>query len=123
MDETKKMVQEIRKITIILGFFVSGISVILFQGKFSTIGAGVLIGACSGIIGFHMIVHMSQKIELYANPKLIGYTNYVRRYAIYTVIFLLSVYKGINIFSLLVGILCHKAAILIHVFIHRKEDD
>lgn len=122
-DEVTRMSQEIRKLTLILGLVISGLSMILFQGDFSTIGVGVLIGALSGMIGFNMIVRMSNQIELYVDPKAKGYSSYVKRYAIYTIIFILSAYKGVNIFALFAGMACHKAAILIYVFLHRKEDD
>lgn len=122
-DETTGMSHEIRKITIILGLIVSGLSLIIFQGEFSTIGLGVMIGALTGMIGFNMIVHMCNHIELYGNPKAKGYSSYVKRYAVYAIIFMISVYKGINVFALFAGMICHKVAILIYVFLHRKEDD
>lgn len=122
-DETTRMSHEIRKITIILGLIVSGLSLLIFQGKFSTIGVGVFIGALTGMIGFNMIVHMSHRIEMYGDPKAKGYSSYVKRYAVYAIIFILSAYKGVNVFALFAGMICHKGAILIYVFLHRKEDD
>lgn len=123
MDDMTVMNKEIRKLTLILALLLGGISIMVFQGAFQSITIGIFIGALSGIIGYNMIVHMSNSIEYYENPKAKGYSSYVKRYAVYTLIFALSVYKGVNIFALLAGMLCHKAAILIYVFLHRKEDD
>lgn len=123
MNETARMCQDIRKITLILAVLVSGISTLIFQGYFQTIGVGILIGALMGIIGFNMINTMASRLELYGNVKAKGYQSYVRRYALYTVVFALAAYKGVHIIALLIGMLCHKAAILIYVFLHRKEVD
>lgn len=81
-----------------------------------------MIGALTGIIGFSMITHMSNTIELYGNPKAKGYSSYVKRYAIYTLIFALAAWRGVHVLALLAGMLLHKGAILIYVFLHRKED-
>lgn len=122
MDETSQMGKEIRRITLALALVSCGISLMLFQGHFKDIGAGILIGALTGIIGFSMITHMSNTIELYGNPKAKGYSSYVKRYASYTLIFALAAWRGVHVLALLAGMLLHKGAILIYVFLHRKED-
>lgn len=122
MHEHQNMAREIRWITIMIMFMVSGISLIIFQGQFATIGIGICIGALAGLIGFNMIVHMADTIEYYDNAKAKGSSNYTLRYLIYALILGLSVYKGIHILALLVGMLCHKASIMLYVFLHRKED-
>lgn len=123
MDELTNMNREIRRLTIIIALLAGGVSILVFQGAFQSITIGIFIGALCGIIGYNMIVHLSKTIEYYGNPKAKGYSSYVKRYAIYTVIFALSIYRGVNIFALFVGMLCHKVAILMYVFLHRKEDD
>lgn len=122
MDENVRMCQDIRKITIILCVLASGLSLLIFQGDFETIGIGIIIGACSGIIGFNMIANLANRFDSFSNVKAKTYQSYVRRYALYTLIFALSAYKGVHILALLVGMLCHKASICIYVFLHRKED-
>ena len=121
-DETALMRKSIRWITLALACIACGISLIVFQDQFQGIGVGILIGALSGLIGFSMIIRMSNTIELYDNPKAKGYSSYVKRFGIYTIIFALAAWRGVNIIALLVGMLLHKGAILIYVFIHRKED-
>ena len=44
MDETSQMGKEIRRITLALALVSCGISLMLFQGHFKDIGAGILIG-------------------------------------------------------------------------------
>lgn len=122
MNETTRMSQDIRKITIILTVLVCGASVLLFKGHFRTIGIGIIIGSCCGIIGFNMINNLANRLEMMDNVKTKTYQSYVRRYALYTLVFALSVYKGVAILALLAGMLCHKASIVIYVILHRKED-
>ncbi len=122
MDEVSQMGKEIRRLTLALAFIVSGLSILIFHGQFKVIGIGIIIGALTGIIGFSMITNMTRRIELYGNAKAKGSASYIQRYAIYTVVFLLAAYEGVNIIALFIGILLHKGAILIYVFLHRKED-
>ncbi|MEG0329965.1 MAG: hypothetical protein RR602_02100 [Longicatena sp.] len=122
MDETTRMSQDIRKITLILTTIVTAISLVLFQGKMKTIGVGIVIGACCGIIGFQMIANLGNRLEEYDNARNKAIQSYTRRYAMYTLIFALSASVGVQIIALLVGMLCHKASIGIYVFLHRKED-
>lgn len=122
MSEHHRMGREIRWLTIMLMCFVCGLSLIVFQGHFSTIGIGIMIGALCGLIGFNFIQHMADTIEYYDNAKAKGTSNYVLRYLIYALIFALSMKNGVHVLALFAGILCHKAAILLYVFLHRKED-
>lgn len=122
MDDISQMGKEIRRLTLALSLVVSGVSIFIFHGQFREIGIGIIIGALTGIIGFSMIMNLSRRIELYGNAKAKGSASYIQRYAIYMVVFLLAAYKGVNIIALFIGMLIHKGAILIYVFIHRKED-
>lgn len=122
MSEQHRMGREIRWYTIMLMFIVCGLSLMLFQGHFSTIGIGIMIGTLCGLIGFNFIQHMVDTIEYYDNAKAKGTSNYVLRFVIYGLIFALSMSNGVHVMALFAGILCHKAAILLYVFLHRKED-
>ena len=122
MDEVSVMGKEIRRLTLALALVCSGLSVVFFHGRFQEIGMGIILGALTGIIGFSMIINMSNRIELYGNPKRKGTASYVTRYLIYASIFAIAAYKGVHIAALLVGFLLHKGAILIYVVLHRKED-
>lgn len=121
MVETASQGKEIRKWTLALMLVACGISLLVFQGRFQSITLGILIGAMCGLLGYGMIERMCSNIETYENAKGRGYHAYVGRYALYTLVFALSMYKGVNVFALLVGMMCHKAAIVIYAFMHRKE--
>lgn len=112
---------EIRKITLALMLVVSGLSLLVFHGSFQSITLGIIIGAMCGLLGFGMIERMCSNIELYTNAKGRGQGAYVKRYALYTLVFALSIYKGVHPLALLVGMLCHKVSIVIYAILHRKE--
>ena len=123
MNETANLKKEIRRISLSLSVAAALVSSVIFKDSFSSIGVGILIGTLSGLIGFNMIVRMSESIELYEDASKAGYAGYLRRYFIYALIFGLSAWRGVNVIALLAGMLCHKASILLYVFLHRKEDD
>ena len=122
MDEISQMGKEIRRLTLALALICSGLSVVFFHGRFQEIGMGIILGALTGIIGFSMITNMTNRIELYGNPKRKGTASYVQRYALYAIIFSIAAVKGVHVVALLVGFLLHKGAILVYVVLHRKED-
>lgn len=122
MNEHQRMRREIQTITIILMLMVCGLSILIFHGRVADIGIGIVIGALAGLIGFNMINQMAEQIELVRDAKAKGYQNYVLRYVVYLFIFGISVYKNVSILALFAGMLCHKASILLYVFLHRKED-
>lgn len=122
MNETAAMSKEIKKLTLAIMLVICGLSLLVFQ-SFQHVTLGIVIGAMCGLMGYGMIERMCSNIELYGNAKGRGQSAYVKRYALYTLIFALSVYKGISIFALLTGMLCHKAAIVLYAFLHRKEVD
>lgn len=122
MDELKCMGKEIRMWTLAIMLVITGIALVIFH-DIKSVCAGIVIGAMCGLIGYAMINAMSMKVELYQDAKAKGYANYVKRYALYTIIFALSVSRGIHPLALLAGMLCHKAAIVVYAWIHRKEVD
>ena len=123
MIEVSLMARDIRRLTIALVLAATGISVVIWKDGFSTIGLGIIIGGLCGLLGFSMINKMSADIEHASNPKTKGNISYMLRIVIYTLIFALSALRGINLIALLAGMLCHKAAIMLYVFLHRKEVD
>ncbi len=112
---------EIRKLTLI--FMVIAMSVVhAWKGSFQIYGIGVLIGALTGLLGFQMIINYVNKLsEHTTNIKFGSYRAYIRRYFLYFLILGVSVLKGVDIFALLVGMLCQKGAILWYTYQHRKE--
>lgn len=118
------MNKEIRLITAVIMLICAFGSLLLFQDSFKSITLGILIGAFSGLMGFNMIVNMSKRIDGDTlDVKNGAMKSYTRRYLLYTVIFALAALEGVHLLALLVGMLCHKSAILVYTFIHRKEDD
>lgn len=123
MNELTNMTKEIRKISLAFMLIATGVSTVVWQGSFSTIGMGIIIGTMSGLIGFAMINMMSSTIEYASDPKAKGNFSYVSRFFLYMIIFGLSAYRGVHLLALLVGMLCHKGAIVLYAYLHRKEVD
>ncbi len=124
MSETDQMAKEIRIITLILTAVLTLMSMMLFPDMMKSVGLGIVIGSLCGLLGFQMILRMSKNIvegSIYGAGS--AYTSYLNRYLIYALIFALSIYRGINVIALAVGMLAHKASILIYTWQHRKEDD
>lgn len=118
MDEKTIMAYQIRKLTLLIAGVLIVLSLIF---KEPSITGGIAIGAMVSIIGFNMVVKMAYKI----NGPTAGRSaraNYLLRYMIYAVVFGISYWRGFNIFALLAGFLCNKAAILIYTrFFADKE--
>lgn len=119
-EEIKTMSHTIRVITLIE----TGIAVLisfLFQASFK-VSIGIIAGAMIGIIGFSMIVFMSETISQNHNPKARAFRSYLLRYLFYGCTFALFMIRGVPALSLLVGMLCHKSSMYVYAFIKRKED-
>lgn len=114
MNEEQQEYQRIRRLNVVLVIIAALCSILIFGKSGFTIGAGVVIGGCAGILGFNSIIRMSEKVsgEL-QDASRFAYTRYMRRYLMYTVIFALAVWRGIHPIALLAGYLCNKLAILI----------
>lgn len=123
MNELKRMNHEIRLISLILMGITAAICALIWSDQIVNIAGGVMIGTCTGLIGFQMINAMSASIEQSGNAKLKGYTSYLTRYALYAIIFALCITRGINVFALLAGVLCHKASIIVYTVRYREEMD
>lgn len=123
VNETRKMGQEIRVLTLVLMAVACILCFLLFPAYRKEGISGILIGSLTGIIGFNMITNMVGRIDSdMPDIKARAIRSYVRRYLLYAVIFALSVIAGANILGLLVGMLLHKASILLYSYKHRKED-
>ena len=119
-QEIKTMSKTIRIITLIEMTIVVLISFLLGYNKEVLIG--IVAGALIGIIGFSMIVLMSETISQNQNPKGKAFRSYLVRYIFYGCMFALFMLRGIPVLSLLVGMLCHKTSMYIYTFMKRKED-
>lgn len=117
----KKMYQGIRKFTWIF-MLIAMILMSLITQDFKYVPAGVAIGSLAGVMGFQKIIAMSERIDgSMTDLKLPAFSEYAKRYAMYMLIFGISAYLGVDILAMLVGFTCHKAAIVLYVWIHRKE--
>lgn len=123
MDE-KRMYQQIRHYSYVLMVIAVLLSLVFFFEQAKEVAFGIIIGTLCGIMGFNMIVKFSEKIDGDSmNVSRGAYTAYMRRYLLYAVVIALSAYAGLEILAVLVGLLCHKAAIVLVSFINRKEDE
>lgn len=119
MNDEMNTYREIRKLHLILVISATIVSILLFR-DIKTIASGVLIGGLAAMIGFNSIIKMSEKIVDGGDMSRLAYTSYVRRYAVYALIFGLAVYEGVNPFALLAGYLCNKIAIYIYTWRHTE---
>ena len=118
MDNIAKMSKQIGKIT----FFLS-IPASVLVGYFFKLHAflGVWIGTGIGLLGFGWIVHFCRSISESTDGKKEGTIQYIGRYLLYgCLLFGFACFK-IPVLSMLLGILCHKAAILLYSVRTRKE--
>lgn len=124
MSETRKMAMEVRGISAVLMVVLGLLSILLFPNEFKSITMGIVIGTICGLMGFTMICNMAERIDGDTlDVKNRAIRSYTRRYLLYVVIFALSASIGVNLIALLVGMLAHKASILLYTLRHRKEDD
>ena len=119
-EEIKTMSHTIRVITLIE----TGIAVLIsfLLGASIKVSIGIIAGAMIGIIGFSMIVLMSETISANQNPKARAYRSYLFRFLFYGCMFALFMLRGIPILSLLIGMLCHKTSMYVYTFMKRKGD-
>lgn len=122
VNETKQMAKEIRVITLGLTAVLALVGWVIFPGNENHIALGIIIGSLTGLLGFQMILRMSESI-LEDNGENGAYASYLNRYLFYMLVFALSIWRGIHVIALVVGMLVHKASILIYTWRHRKEDD
>lgn len=120
----QRIYQEIRKYSYLLMLIAVLLSVVLFFDNYKEISIGIIIGTLCGIMGFNMIIKFSEKIDGDSvNVSRGSYNSYLRRYLMYTLVLILCAYVQIPVLAVLVGFLCHKGAIVLYSFIHRKEDE
>ena len=85
---------------------------LFFKDKTITLGIGL--GCMIGLVGFNMILQWGYSVE--GNGKKAGHQNFLSRYLFYACMFVLCYVVGANILALLIGFLCHKAAIYVYSF-------
>ena len=85
---------------------------------------GLLAGLAIALLGYRMIIAMTLSLRPdEKSGQKQGSLGYVVRYLFYICTFVLLVVLGIPVLALLVGFLCHKAAILLYVVLNREVDD
>lgn len=123
MDETRKMMMEVRGITLLMMGIGCILAALLFPAIWKQAVGGVAIGAFTGLMGFNMISNMVSRIDgEMADIKARAFRSYTRRYLLYAIIFGLSAIAGMPIAALLAGMLLHKLSILMYSWKNRKED-
>jgi hypothetical protein len=119
-EEIKTMSKMIRIITLVETLTAVLISFLL--GFNLKVAIGIIAGAMIGIIGFSMIVLMSETITQNPNPKGKAFRSYLLRFIFYGCLFALFMVRGVPVLALFVGMLCHKSSMYIYTFMKRKED-
>lgn len=118
--EDKMIYRRVRFITLIL-MIVLSILATLILGKFEVYGVGIILGALVGIVNFNMVVKLSEKINV-GNAQLKGTLNYYLRIILTGIVFALAMYKGVNVFALLIGYLLSKLAVYYEMIKGKKEN-
>lgn len=116
-EEIKTMSRTIRIITLLVT--VVAVLISFLFGASLKVSIGIIAGAMIGIIGFSMIVLMSETISQNQNPKARAYRSYLLRYIFYGCMFALFMLRGVPVLSLLAGMLCHKSSMYIYAFINK----
>lgn len=123
MDETRAMSKEISLITLGITLLLIVGSALLAPAMSKQVSLGLAVGSLIGLLGFAMIVHMSNSIMTEGEQTDRAYHSQLHRYLLYGGVIAIWIYRGGNVIALIAGILAHKASILIYTWRHRKEDD
>ncbi|MGM9913121.1 ATP synthase subunit I [Floccifex sp.] len=115
----KEFQSKVEKISLIVTLIASVIIWIFFG--FNAF-LGIWIGCMCALIGFRMIIKMAKNLNPDENKaKKQGITSYTFRYLFYGVVLAVSAFRGIPILSVLAGIMCHKASLLIYTAIEKED--
>ena len=99
-------------VSILAGFFFQDIKVVL----------GIILGQVIALVGYLIIVRMALSLGTDEKAgKSQGMTGYLVRYLLYACFFGFGAYTGLSVIALLIGFLCHKAAILLYAYQQRKD--
>lgn len=118
MDPIIKMRRFVFNFSLYLGALTSIISLLFFDWK---VAAGILIGLIMSLIGYQMIERMV--ITMPHNEKdgeSKAKAGYVMRWGFYAFVLALFAWLGFPILAMLVGILCHKASLLMYTYKSNK---
>lgn len=111
---------KVYKYSCIIGLIVSLLGGIIFQSVF--IGVSILIGTLTGLIGFRMILRMVNTMPADEEAgKKIGQAGYMRRYLFYGLVLGVCAYFGLSVLGILIGLMCHKASLLLYAYLERKD--
>lgn len=122
MNELNGMNKKILNYSLGIVAIVCIVSFILFKDW--KVVLGLLAGLAIALLGYRMIIAMTLSLRPdEESGQKQGSLGYVVRYLFYICTFVLLVVLGIPVLALLVGFLCHKAAILLYVVLNREVDD
>ncbi len=123
MDETRAMSKEICLITLGITLLLITGSALLAPAMIQSVSLGLAAGSLVGLLGFAMIVHMSNSIMTEGQKSAQAYHSQLHRYLLYGGVMAIWIYRGGNVIALITGLLAHKVSIFIYTWRHRKEDD
>lgn len=118
MNPLMEMRRFVFNFSLLLGALTSIISLLFFDWK---VGAGILIGLTMSLIGYQMIVHMVVSLpnnEKESESK--GKSGYTMRWGFYALVLCLFAWLGFPVVAMLIGILCHKVALLMYTYKQNK---
>ena len=122
MNELNGMNKKILNYSLGIAAIACIVSFILFKDW--KVVLGLLAGLAIALLGYRMIIAMTLSLRPdEKSGQKQGSLGYVVRYLFYICAFVLLVVLGIPVLALLVGFLCHKAAILLYVVLNREVDD
>lgn len=104
------LIKKIIIYTIAISLILSGIAYIV-TWQFN-VAIGIMIGAIARLAGLNSIIKMSDKIELYQNPKAKGTKNYMGRFLFYGLVIGISIWRGVSIVALLIGFMIMNVVII-----------
>ena len=114
------MQKKIEELSLLVSLPVSIIGMILFDQK--NVFIGVWIGCMAGLMGFNMIIQMAKNLNPDSQEaKKQGRGGYALRYLVYGIILFISAYMGVPVLSVLAGMMCHKASLLIYSAIGKED--
>lgn len=114
------MFKKIGLLTIGLSFFVSLLA--LYFGPLALVG--VWIGSLLGLWGLYSIYRMVQGLSASeTTAKKQGIKGYIFRYIVYGLVLGIAGYMGVPILAMLVGVVVHKASIVLYSSLAKEKFD
>lgn len=115
-----RLQKRVERISLIVAIPISILGGILFKDK--NVFIGVWLGDLIALIGFRMIIRMAKNLQVdVEDAKKQGNVSYVTRYFFYGAMILLCAIMGVPVLSILAGMMCHKASLIIYTAVEKED--